>query len=83
MKKNSKSLAKARLGDERENTSVPRRKGAGSKKKRLLKLDSIKELEARLSPEARKQLEEIRALRKAMGPVPFKVRDLIREIRDK
>ncbi len=83
MKKNSKSLAKTRFGDERENASVPRRRGASSKKKRLWKLDSMKELEAKLSPEARKQLEEIRALRKAIGPVPFKVRDLIREIREK
>lgn|GEM_PF-4136194 len=39
-------------------------------------------LEAKLSPEAKALLEESREIRREVGPVPLKVVDLIREIRE-
>ena len=54
-----------------------------AKKEAIRKLlEHSDDLEAKLSPEAKALLNEIRTLREKIGPVPFKVNDLIREIRE-
>jgi hypothetical protein len=55
---------------------------AFSNKKRNKPFESTADLEAKLTPEAKALLEESREIRRKVGPVPFKVRDLIREIRE-
>ena len=40
------------------------------------------ELESRLSPEMKKLVKRIDAIRESIGPVPFNVADLVREMRD-
>ncbi len=82
MRKNSRAVAKTQPTKEEGTGAASRRKRVLTKAPCASKANSIKALEAKLSLEAKEQLEEIRALRKAIGPVPFKVRDLIREIRE-
>ena len=42
----------------------------------------IAEIEARLTPEAKAILEEVREIRRKFGKMPFKVTDLVREMRE-
>jgi hypothetical protein len=57
-------------------------KNPKNKDRKDRKEESIQELEAKLTPEARALLEESREIRRKVGLVPFQIRDLIREIRD-
>lgn len=82
-----KSLKKAEKKNEKIRISKSRKDRLNDLervKEELRKLlESSGEMEANLSPKARALLEESREIRRRVGPVPFKVRDLIREIRDK
>jgi len=52
------------------------------KAKKLSKLEQeIEKIAAQLSPEQRALFEEAREIRRRIGRVPFKVTDLVREIR--
>jgi len=44
---------------------------------------SLESMESKMSPKARKLYEKIKQIREAIGPVPFKTIDIIREIREK
>jgi len=68
------------LGIARKWKENKQRETPGSRESSMA-FDPSVDYESQLSPESRTLLEEIRAIRRSAGPVPFKVRDLIYKIR--